>query len=147
MATDRSVAAGPVYVVGVDGSRTASIAADRAGTLAQALGGRVHVVCAYSDPRPSGTIVSAQPGRSAALDAERIAEEQAATYRSAGANATWAVGEGEPGAVLVAEAERVGADVIVVGNRRMQGIGRLLGSIANEVAHHAPCDVLIVKTV
>ena len=39
------------------------------------------------------------------------------------------------------------ADVIVVGNRRMQGVGRLLGSVANEVAHNAPCDVFIVKTV
>ena len=37
--------------------------------------------------------------------------------------------------------------MIIVGNRRMQGMGRLLGSVANEVAHNAPCDVLIVKTV
>jgi nucleotide-binding universal stress UspA family protein len=36
--------------------------------------------------------------------------------------------------------------MIVVGNRRMQGLGRLLGSVANDVAHHAPCDVHIVKT-
>jgi nucleotide-binding universal stress UspA family protein len=36
--------------------------------------------------------------------------------------------------------------MIVVGNRRMQGIGRVLGSVANSVAHNAPCDVYIAKT-
>jgi nucleotide-binding universal stress UspA family protein len=34
----------------------------------------------------------------------------------------------------------------VLGNRRMQGAGRILGSVANSVAHHAPCDVYVVKT-
>ena len=53
----------------------------------------------------------------------------------------------KPAAALLAEAAEVDADVIIVGNRRMQGVGRLLGSVANEVAHNAPCDVLIVKTV
>jgi nucleotide-binding universal stress UspA family protein len=36
--------------------------------------------------------------------------------------------------------------MIVVGNRRMRGIGRVLGSVANSVAHNAPCDVYIAKT-
>jgi nucleotide-binding universal stress UspA family protein len=36
--------------------------------------------------------------------------------------------------------------MIVVGNRRMHGIGRVLGSVANSVAHNAPCDVYIAKT-
>ena len=34
----------------------------------------------------------------------------------------------------------------MVGNRRMQGLGRVLGSVANSVAHNAPCDVYIAKT-
>ena len=45
------------------------------------------------------------------------------------------------------EHERVGADMIVVGNRRMQGVQRILGAVANDIAHHAQCDVLVVKTV
>ena len=28
----------------------------------------------------------------------------------------------------------------------MQGLARVLGSVANSVAHGAPCDVYIVKT-
>ena len=38
------------------------------------------------------------------------------------------------------------ARMIVVGNRRMHGIGRVLGSVANSVAHNAPCDVYIANT-
>ncbi|WP_281445477.1 universal stress protein, partial [Paenarthrobacter nicotinovorans] len=47
---------------------------------------------------------------------------------------------------LVNEAEMQDARLIVVGNRRMQGLGRVLGSVANTVAHTAPCDVYIAKT-
>lgn len=48
---------------------------------------------------------------------------------------------------LVDEAERLEARLIVVGNRRSQGLGRVLGSVASGVVAHAPCDVYIVKTV
>jgi nucleotide-binding universal stress UspA family protein len=39
------------------------------------------------------------------------------------------------------------ADLIVMGNRSMQGARRLLGSVSNTVSHHAPCNVLLVPTV
>ena len=48
---------------------------------------------------------------------------------------------------MLSHAEYVGADLIVVGNVRMQGISRVLGSVGNEVLRSAPCSVLIVKTV
>ncbi len=38
------------------------------------------------------------------------------------------------------------ADLIVVGNKGMQGGRRLLGSVPNTVSHKAPCSVLIVDT-
>jgi nucleotide-binding universal stress UspA family protein len=38
------------------------------------------------------------------------------------------------------------ADLVIVGNRGMQGARRLLGSVPNHVAHHAPCAVMIVPT-
>ena len=44
-------------------------------------------------------------------------------------------------------AEEVRADLIVVGNRGMQGAARrVLGSVPNTIAHSAPCSVLIVDT-
>ena len=55
--------------------------------------------------------------------------------------------DGSPAKALVSEAERREADLIVVGNVRMQGVGRVLGSVGADVLRQAPCDVLIVKTV
>ena len=34
----------------------------------------------------------------------------------------------------------------IVGNRRVQGVSRILGSVAMDVARAAPCNVLIVHT-
>jgi nucleotide-binding universal stress UspA family protein len=54
---------------------------------------------------------------------------------------------GEPADCLLKVAEDVGADLLVVGNKGMQGPKRfLLGSVPNRVAHHADCSVLIVHT-
>ena len=43
-------------------------------------------------------------------------------------------------------AVQIGADLIVVGNKRVQGITRVFGSIASHVAAHASCDLYIVHT-
>jgi nucleotide-binding universal stress UspA family protein len=136
------------YVVGIDGSETAARAAARAGELAQATGGKVHVVVAFT-ARDSTTINVGSDSFvvSSLTTAEHVAEQQASRFRSEGIHASSAARADKPAAALLAEAADVHADVIIVGNRRMQGVGRLLGSVANEVAHNAPCDVLIVKTV
>ena len=54
---------------------------------------------------------------------------------------------GGPAEVLCDIAATLQADLIVVGNRGMQGGRRLLGSVPNTVSHHAPCSVLIVDTI
>ena len=136
------------FVVGIDGSETASVAATRAGEMALKSGGSVHVVCAYSGRNASTIQVGSDSFTISNLTtAEQIAEQQAAAYRAQGIKSTSAAIDGKPGDVLIEEAARTHADVIVVGNRRMQGVKRVLGAVASDVAHHAPCDVLIVKTV
>jgi nucleotide-binding universal stress UspA family protein len=52
----------------------------------------------------------------------------------------------DPAQTLCEEADRLGARAIVVGNRRVQGLSRVLGSVASHVTRKAPCDVLIVNT-
>jgi nucleotide-binding universal stress UspA family protein len=54
---------------------------------------------------------------------------------------------GDPAEAIVRLADQVGADLIVVGNKGMKGVRRVLGSVPNSVAHHANCSVLIVDTV
>jgi nucleotide-binding universal stress UspA family protein len=54
---------------------------------------------------------------------------------------------GNPAKALVTIAGQVDADLIVVGNRGMKGLkGKVLGSVPNEVSHHASCAVLILDT-
>ena len=54
---------------------------------------------------------------------------------------------GNPKGAIVDEAERWGADLIVVGSHGYTGFKRmLLGSVSQAVASHAPCSVEIVRT-
>jgi nucleotide-binding universal stress UspA family protein len=53
---------------------------------------------------------------------------------------------GDPASAICEAAERGGYTMIVVGSRNQNGVQRLvLGSVSDRVAHHAPCDVLIVR--
>ena len=76
----------------------------------------------------------------------RLRKDVAARLSSEGLNVTYSSARGKPAEALIKEAERFDARMIVVGNRRMRGLGRVLGSVANSVAHNAPCDVYIAKT-
>ncbi len=42
-------------------------------------------------------------------------------------------------------ARELNVDVIVIGSHSRRGLASLLGSTANAVLHHAPCDVLAVR--
>jgi nucleotide-binding universal stress UspA family protein len=59
---------------------------------------------------------------------------------------TMEIVEGSPKHVILDEAERWGADLIVVGSHGRRGLQRfLLGSVSQAVALHAPCSVEIVR--
>lgn len=136
-------------VVGVDPSETARRAAAEAVDLAEVTGASLHFVTAIG----KGTY--AVPGGRTAVDhavtnverAEALLSDLASRYRTRVREITTAVVDGKPADVILAEAERVGADCIVVGNRRMKGVARVLGAVASDVAHRANCDVYIANTV
>ncbi|MCF8007319.1 MAG: universal stress protein [Methylovulum sp.] len=52
---------------------------------------------------------------------------------------------GSPKQEIIRVAEENKIDLIVVGSHGRHGLALLLGSTANSVLHHAPCDVLAVK--
>ena len=109
-------------IAGTDLSPTARIATDRAASLSSKLGTKLVLVHA-GQPSP-------------ALD-----------ELGAGYGAEIVVEAGDPVSVLISETERLDADLLVVGSVGMRGARRfLLGSVPNKVSHHAPTDLLIVKT-
>jgi trk system potassium uptake protein TrkA len=63
-----------------------------------------------------------------------------------GSRTTRTVSLDEPATAICDEATRLNARMIVVGNRRVQGLARMLGAVATDVARRAPCDVLVANT-
>jgi len=47
--------------------------------------------------------------------------------------------------VILEEAERIEADLIILGSHGRHGVGLLLGSTANSILQSAKCDVLAVR--
>lgn len=135
-----------IILVGVDGSDSSRRAAETAAELAASTGATLHVMMAAEDKeRPAaaeyiGDVRLQSP-------AEATATEIAESLTGIAPNVLAGPAHGKPGEALVQVAKDIGADLIVVGNRRVQGLGRILGSVAADVAQHAPCDVYIVKTV
>jgi nucleotide-binding universal stress UspA family protein len=135
-----------IVVVGVDGSATARKAAESARDLAAALGATLHVVSAFDGDRSELFGTGSDKWLVSDADkAEHVAKTVADTL-GGDIKITYSAASGRPADALIREAIRKEARVIVVGNRRMQGIGRVLGSVANSVAHNAPCDVYIANT-
>jgi nucleotide-binding universal stress UspA family protein len=135
-------------VVGTDWSETAEVALTKALELTRGEGGQLHVVTASptSPPPAAGTSAGASgartlgPGFQADVVLERTLERLGAGDLDVRQHMLTA----DPGDAILAVADQVGADLIVVGNKGMHR--RVLGSIPNTVSHRANCDVLIVQT-
>jgi nucleotide-binding universal stress UspA family protein len=137
-------------VVGTDGSATAALAVAQAAQLARKSGATLHLVAAFQTPAAiaepvSGALLAqftTSEGQMAA--AQQMLEEVADGL--SGLDIELHAKSGPPAAVIVRHAEEVGADLIVVGSKGMQGARRIIGSVPNSVAHSARCHVLIAKT-
>jgi nucleotide-binding universal stress UspA family protein len=137
-----------IIIVGVDGSDTAMKAARKAAKLAASVGAELRVVTAHeSDTTEVVEIGNDKWYIHESEKAEKVARDVAAELGADGLRTSFTAVLGKPQDALVEEAERVNARLIVVGNVGMQGLGRVLGSVATSVAHKAACDVYIAKTV
>ena len=142
-------------VVGTDGSDTATQAVRQAIELARSVGARIELVSAYepvSDARlreesivvPQDLQWMINPREDVLATLEAAARE----IRDAGVDVEVFARQGDPADAILDVAEERGSDLIVVGNKGMTGAKRfLLGSVPNKVSHHAPCSVLIIRTV
>src|SRR5215470_14024124 len=84
--------------------------------------------------------------RAASEHARATVAKAMATLKKSGVTVTSEVVDGYPQHVIVDEAEKWGADLIVVGSHGYRGLTRLLlGSVSQAVASHAHCSVEIVR--
>ena len=78
--------------------------------------------------------------------AKRDLEEARGLLEAAGVRADPILATGNPAAEIIRVAEERGTQLIVVGGRGQHAFERfLLGSIAERLVRHAPCDVLVVR--
>jgi nucleotide-binding universal stress UspA family protein len=141
-------------VAGTDGSPTAQEAVRHAAAISLAHGAVLHLVCAGpGKPRhilqqemagaPQEILHLIGPHEDLAAMLDQIATEvrqlgvEVICHPEISTNAA---------AAILAVAERQNADLIVVGNRGMHGITRVLGSVPNAISHSATCSVTIVRT-
>ena len=142
-------------VVGTDGSETAAEAVRHAARLAKACQAKLTIVTAFS--RDPGLTTRAQADAppelqwqvtDSAIATERAEAARSIARREGAADVHVYVEEGDPADVVLGTADLRGAEVIVVGSKGMNNPTRfLLGSVPNKISHHAPCDVIIVRTV
>lgn len=135
-------------VVGTDWSETAEVAFVKALELTRAGAGQLHVVTASPATLPptAGLSAGASGGRSLGpgFQADVVLERTLDRLGATDVDVRQHTMTAEAGDAILAVAENVGADLIVVGNQGMHR--RMLGSIPNTVSHRATCDVLIVQT-
>jgi len=142
-------------VVGTDGSDTATQAVRQAIELARSVGARIDLVSAYepvSDARLREESIHVPEDLQWMInpreDVQATLEAAASEIRAAGVEVEVFALQGDPADAILDVAEERGSDLIVVGNKGMTGAKRfLLGSVPNKVSHHAPCSVLIIRTV
>lgn len=137
-------------IVGIDGSGHSQRALEWAVKEAALRRVPVTVLTVHQAVRDNLGFVASYPG-DADLTAEAEAAAQAETEKvlatlgsSRPESVTVSGVNGIPARELIKAGE--GADMIVVGSRGMGGFSRLLmGSVAGQVARHAPCPVVIVR--
>ena len=137
-------------VFGHDGSKCAQEALRWAGRLALRAGLDLHVVRSWAmmtAPRPSTWQAGYVPPLS---DWEKaVLDELEAHVASAGLDPKVRVSchvvHKAPAPALMAAAE--GANLLIVGARGRGGFAGLrLGSVSDQLVHHAPCPVTVVRT-
>lgn len=138
-------------LVGVDGSEQSIAAARAALGLARCTNGHVTLITVVRPPEGWWGLEGSPPSP------EALASAVAAGQREILDRVLEALGEeaagvstveelGDPTTAIINACEREQADLLVIGRRGATVMERvMLGSVADRLAHHAPCPLLIVS--
>lgn len=137
-------------LVPIDFSEHARPVLDWACELAKEHGSKVVLLHAYHLPvefqQLEGAYLPPEFWTNVKTEAQQTIDEYATQVSKLGIEVEALVREGYPATVIEEEAERLPADLIVLGTHGLSGLKHLLlGSIAERVVQRAPCPVLTVK--
>jgi len=151
-------------LVATDGSDSCRPATEAAVELARDLGAELLALSVALGPDALDTVAATPADPTGAAEAVHLAwtradaDEQAAAASSRarhlaeqaealGIRARAITWEGPAGEAIVAAATAERADLIVVGSHCRGALGRLVaGSVSDDVVHHAPVPVLVVRS-
>lgn len=131
-------------VLGYDDSAEAGRATQRTAELAKALDARVVVTSVAPILMPAARGIGPYDPADPPERHEALARDAAALLEDQGVETECVTSIGDPGDTIVKVADAHGADLIVLGMTDHPHLARLLGSVSDDVAHHAHCDVLLV---
>lgn len=137
-------------VSAVDGSEQSMHAAQHAIDLARLSGGSVSLITVVRPPEGWWGLEGAPPSpealaRAVAAGQREILDKVLETLDTGGVQIDTTEELGDPTAAIIAHCEAMSADLLVIGRRGAGLVERvILGSVADRLAHHAPCPVLIV---
>lgn len=136
-----------LILVPIDFSANAEQALDYACELAGKLGAKVHLVHAVVSPPSALQVALTEDIIENIVKEHREALDKLAAARAGRASfGAPTVEVGDPRDTIVATAEALSADLIVMGTHGRRGLSRvMMGSVAEDVIRHAPCPVLAVR--
>lgn len=134
-------------LVAVDGSTNSDRAVEAAADIAKAHDSALTACHAFHVPEHYKTDLVDELEEALDADAERLLSHAAGVAEKAGVAADKKLlRKGHPAQAIVAFAEEMGADLIVVGVRgRTPDQGRSMGSISSAVSQNAGCSVLLIR--
>lgn len=144
-------------LLAVDGSTYSNPPLQAVSTRPWPSGSMVRIVTVVEMVFPAGVPTGIAPDASLAAGvmaseealqkhAEEVLRTARDTVAAAGLPVEAQIRHGRPGAEIVEEAKRWGADLVLIGSHGRSGIERILmGSVAHYVVAHAPCSVEVVR--
>jgi nucleotide-binding universal stress UspA family protein len=113
--------------------------------LAKALQARVIVTSVAPVLEPLGRGMGPYDPTDPPEHYRELARTAATALAGQGVAAEAVSGLGQAGDAIVSLADEHEADLIVVGMSHHSHVARVFGSVSEDVAHHAHCDVLLIR--
>lgn len=137
-------------VAAVDGSEQSFHAAQQAVDIARLTGGSVLLITVVRPPEGWWGLEGSPPSPEALATAlssarEEILEQVAGELDTDGIRLDTTEELGDPASTIISTCEKEEAELLVIGRRGAGVVERMMiGSVADRLAHHAPCPLLIV---
>jgi nucleotide-binding universal stress UspA family protein len=137
-------------VVAVDGSEQSMAAAVTGADIARSSGASLDLITVVRPPEGWWGLEGAPPAPEALAEAitagrQEVLDRTRAAIDATGISVDTVEELGDPVSAIIGHCENVGADLLVIGRRGAGLVERvLIGSVADRLAHTAPCPLLIV---